>query len=62
MKKVPCVKCGAVVLFATALFPFVSAGKTKTADFKSAQSLVEDIPAIQFFLDEPVPEDDLQKL
>ena len=62
MKNVTFVKCGAVVLFVTALFTFVSSGKTKSADLKSAQSLVEDIPTIQSFLDEPVPEDDLQKI
>ena len=51
MKNVTFVKCGAVVLFVTALFTFVSSGKTKSADLKSAQSLVEDIPTIQSFLD-----------
>ena len=45
-----------------ALFTFVSAGKTKTADLKSAQGVVEDIPTIQAFLDEPVPDSDLQKI
>ena len=45
-----------------ALFTFVSAGKTKAADLKSAQGVVEDIPTIQAFLDEPVPDSDLQKI
>ena len=45
-----------------ALFTFVSVGKTKTADLKSTQGVVEDIPTIQAFLDETVPDNDLQKI